>query len=45
MTFFKRAHNDAKKIWDARRSDGIPLPEVSLDKEATIPEYDFSQNK
>lgn len=45
MTFSKELIMSAKKIWDARRSDGIPLPEVSLDKEATIPEYDFSQNK
>ncbi len=45
MSFSKELIMSAKKIWDARRADGILLPEVSLDKEATIPEYDFSQNR
>lgn len=40
MTFSKELIMSAKKIWDARRSDGIPIPEVVNDKEASLPEYD-----
>ena len=39
MSFSKELIMSAKKIWDARRSDGIPLPEVSLDAEDTLHEY------
>ena len=40
MSFSKELIMSAKKIWDSRRSDGIPLPEVSLDKEVEVlPNY------
>lgn len=38
MTFSKELIMSAKKIWDARRSDGIPLPEVNIDP-SRLPEY------
>ena len=38
MTFSKELIMSAKKIWDARRSDGIPLPEMNIDP-SKLPEY------
>lgn len=38
MTFSKELIMSAKKIWDARRSDGIPLPEVTMNPDR-LPEY------
>ena len=38
MTFSKELIMSAKKIWDARRADGIPLPEVNVDP-SKLPEY------
>lgn len=38
MTFSKELIMSAKKIWDARRSDGIPLPEMNIDP-SRLPEY------
>lgn len=40
MTFSKELIMSAKKIWDARRADGIPLPDVVPNQDA-LPEYDF----
>lgn len=42
MTFSKELIMSAKKIWDARRSDGTLMPEVNTTKEATLPDYDMS---
>lgn len=39
MTFSKELIMSAKKIWDARRSDGIPLPEI-VTREDELPDYD-----
>lgn len=40
MTFSKELIMSAKKIWDARRSDNIPLPEVTVDAESNVlPNY------
>lgn len=46
MTFSKELIMSAKKIWDARRSDGIPLPEVTTTQEAQVdlPDYDIKKN-
>lgn len=38
MTFSKELIMSAKKIWDARRADGIPLPEMNIDP-SRLPEY------
>lgn len=38
MTFSKELIMSAKKIWDARRADGIPLPEVNIDP-SRLPDY------
>lgn len=38
MTFSKELIMSAKKIWDARRADGIPLPDVITDANK-LPEY------
>lgn len=38
MTFSKELIMSAKKIWDARRADGIPLPDVPTATD-TLPEY------
>ena len=38
MSFSKELIMSAKKIWDARRADGIPLPDVNIDPER-LPEY------
>lgn len=38
MTFSKELIMSAKKIWDARRADGIPLPEMNIDL-SRLPEY------
>ena len=38
MTFSKELIMSAKKIWDARRADGIPLPEMNIDPKR-LPEY------
>lgn len=43
MTFSKELIMSAKKIWDARRADGIPLPEIATSTN-TLPEYDFNRN-
>lgn len=37
MTFSKELIMSAKKIWDARRSDGIPLPEI-VTREDKLPD-------
>ena len=40
MTFSKELIMSAKKIWDARRSDGIPLPEMDIVVDSSnLPEY------
>ena len=39
MTFSKELIMSAKKIWDARRADGIPLPEISVNPSDTLPDY------
>ena len=40
MSFSKELIMSAKKIWDARKADGLlNLPEVVADKEATLPDY------
>lgn len=39
MTFSKELIMSAKKIWDARRADGIPIPEVNVDVANDLPEY------
>lgn len=38
MTFSKELIMSAKKIWDARRADGIPLPEMNIDP-SKLPDY------
>ena len=38
MTFSKELIMSAKKIWDSRRADGIPLPEV-VTREDKLPEF------
>lgn len=38
MTFSKELIMSAKKIWDARRSDGIPLPEIVTNL-SDLPDY------
>lgn len=38
MTFSKELIMSAKKIWDARRADGIPLPDIAFDT-TKLPEY------
>lgn len=38
MSFSKELIMSAKKIWDARRADGIPLPEVTVST-SSLPEY------
>ena len=38
MTFSKELIMSAKKIWDARRADGIPLPEMNIDPNR-LPDY------
>lgn len=38
MTFSKELIMSAKKIWDARRSEGIPLPDVTVNP-VDLPEY------
>ena len=38
MTFSKELIMSAKKIWDARRNDGIPLPEINVGV-SSLPEY------
>lgn len=38
MSFSKELIMSAKKIWDARRADGIPLPEVTIST-SSLPEY------
>lgn len=38
MTFSKELIMSAKKIWDARRADGIPLPEMNIDP-SRLPDY------
>lgn len=44
MTFSKELIMSAKKIWDARRSDGIPLPEMGTGKDHDLlPEYDVNR--
>ena len=45
MTFSKELIMSAKKIWDARRSDGTLMPEVNSSKEVAVelPEYDMSK--
>lgn len=39
MSFSKELIMSAKKIWDARRADGIPLPEINTDPASRLPEY------
>lgn len=39
MTFSKELIMSAKKIWDARRADGIPLPEMNIVTPSDLPEY------
>lgn len=39
MSFSKELIMSAKKIWDARRADGIPLPEINTDPTSSLPEY------
>lgn len=41
MTFSKELIMSGKKIWDARRADGIPLPEVSIGPSADLPDYNM----
>lgn len=42
MTFSKELIMSAKKIWDARRSDGIPLPEI-VTREDKLPDMYVKQ--
>ena len=39
MTFSKELIMSAKKIWDARRADGILVTDVNTTKEPELPEY------
>ena len=40
MSFSKELIMSAKKIWDARRADNAPLPEVAIqDKTDKLPDY------
>lgn len=45
MTFSKELIMSAKKIWDARRSDGTPVPEIggSIGQDEEIPEYNMKK--
>lgn len=39
MTFSKELIMSAKKVWDARRADGIPMPDILIDNTDGLPEY------
>lgn len=39
MTFSKELIMSAKKVWDARRADGIPMPDILVDNTDGLPDY------
>lgn len=44
MSFSKELIMSAKKIWDARRSDGIPVCDISHESNDALPEYDYKED-